>query len=469
MADQVLRMDVFAHGAGVQRDADVQLEADGIRFAEWPVPWREILWISRRSGMILVFATDASLAIRSDGEDLETLEGWLSAGVDQSELRRRLMKQLGHEVVLFVAGTAADGTLDGERVRGLFVAAATRRALYLLSGRGEHRMSWPVSRVKREIAQPGEAGGDSILLATETDQIRLRYLFTEEIVVLSTACRSTPPESKRPANESLELFSRKEVAPPPAADMPEFSVAATALHEVADRAAANVPGELQARATIEPGFFEAHFLELGETALGPLLLRKSAATMADSLRKAAEAMDASGLQEDTRAAVATAGDRMLGAFREEARRIAESRGIDLDERERREPLVPDSMRERLLESMQAPFDRLWARFEGLDSEGHVLMELLGEYESGSPGEEDSRVGEAAEQWRATLSRLDSGYVGAWRELVEEIEKTWSTELLPRLVQVATEEGGGIPEWVQLTVLGILTLLLAVALVVVFVV
>jgi hypothetical protein len=462
-------MDVFAHGAGVQRDAEVRRENDGVRFGDWLVPWREVLWISKRSGMILVFGTEVSLAIRAEGKELETLEDWLSEGVDQSELRRRLMKQLGHEVVLFVAGSAVDGTLDGERVRGLFLAAATRRALYLLSGRGEHTMAWPVSRVKREIAQPGELGGDSILLANETDEIRLRYLFSEEIVVLSTACRSTPPISKHATNESLELFSRKEVSPPPTADLPEFSVAAGALHEVADRAAANVPGELQARALIEPGFFEAHFLELGETALGPLLLRKSAASMADSLRKAADAMDASGLQDDTRAAVATACDRMLDAFREEARRLAKARGIDLDEREKRVPLVPDSMRQRLLERMQAPFDRLWARFEGLDSEGHVLIELLGEYESGSPGDEDSRVAEAAEQWRATLSRLDSGYVGAWRELVEEIEKTWSTELLPRLVQVATEEGGGVPEWVQLTVLGVLTLLLAVALVVVFVV
>ena len=63
-----------------------------------------------------------------------------------------------------------------------------------------------------------------------------------------------------------------------------------------------------------------------------------------------------------------------------------------------------------------------------------------------------------------MSRLDNGYVGAWRELVEEIEKTWSTELLPRLVQVATEDRKSVPEWVQLSVLGIVTLLLAVALV-----
>ena len=120
-------------------------------------------------------------------------------------------------------------------------------------------MSWPVGRVKREIAQPGELGGDSILLANENDEIRLRYLFSEEIVVLSTACRSTPPVSKNATNESLELFSRKEVSPPPAADLPEFSVAAGALHEVADRAAANVPGEYPSIAgDTDPGTRPVH-------------------------------------------------------------------------------------------------------------------------------------------------------------------------------------------------------------------
>ncbi|TFG64162.1 MAG: hypothetical protein E4H28_05525 [Gemmatimonadales bacterium] len=469
MSEDVLRLDVFLHGARIERSVEVRRESHGIRYGERFVPWREVLWISRRSGMVLVFAEGVSLAVRATGKALGEFESWVDQGVDQTELRRRLMKQLGHEVVLFSAGTAVEGSLNGTAARGLYLAAATRRALYLFSGTNQHSMAWPVDQVKRQIARPGKAGGDSVLLRSGDDKILLRYLFPEEIVALATACRKSHPASRSTADRSLELFSRKEVSPPPQADLPEFSVAAGALHEVANRAAANVPGELQVRALLELGFFESHFLELGEIALGPLLLRKSAASTAGSLRRAAVAMDAAGLRDDTRAAVATAANRMLDVFRREAMRVAGIRGVDLEDREKRVPLVPDAMRDRLLGSMQAPFDRLWSRFEGLDGEGSLLIEALEEYEKGSPGEEDDRVGEAAEQWRATLSRLDNGYVGAWRELVEEIEKTWSTDLLPRLVQVATEDRTGVPEWVQLSVLGVVTLLLAVALVLVFMV
>ncbi len=464
MADDVLTLDVLVDGEGVQRAADVRREPDGIRYGDRLVPWRDVVWVSRRSRLILVFSETVSLAVQAAEEVLDDLEGWVDEGVDQTELRRRLIRQLGHEVVVFIAGSAVEGSLDGASVRGLFLVAVTRRAVYLLSGTSQHSMPWPVDDVKHQISGPGEAGGDSVLLVRGNDGIRLRYLFPKEISALATACRMTPPVSGSAAVRPLELFSRKEVSPPPPAGLPEFSVAAGALHEVANRAAANVPGELQVRALIGLGFFEAHFLELGEIALGPLLLRKSAASTADSLRKAAEAMDAAGLQDDTRAAVASAADRMMEVFVQETRRVAEIRGIDLEEREKRVPLIPREIRDRLLGRMQAPFDRLWSRFEGLDGEAYLLIEVLDEYEQGSPGEDDGRVGEAAEQWRATLSRLDKGYVGAWRELVEEIEKTWSTELLPRLVQVATEERSGVPEWVQLAGLGFLTLLLAVALV-----
>ncbi|MDH3298286.1 MAG: hypothetical protein OEM96_08440 [Gemmatimonadota bacterium] len=469
MADQVLRLDVFVHGAGVERGASVQRETDGVRFGERFVPWSEVRWVSRRSGMVLIFAEHVSLAIRGSPTALATLHEWLAQGMNDSELRERLIQQLGHEVVLFVAGSAVEGTLGGAPVRGLFLAAATRRALHLLAGSDQHTMEWPVDRVKRQIARPGEAGGDAVLLSRGDDQLRLRYLFPDEIVSLATACRETRAPARRMPNPSLELFRRKEVSPPPQADLPEHSAAAGALHEVADRAAANVPGELQVRALMEPGFFESHFLELGEIALGPLILRKSAASTADSLWKAAEAMDAAGLREDTRAAVASAANRMLDVYRGEAQRLADVRAVDLEARERRVALIPDAMRDRLLDRMQAPFDRLWSRFEGLDSEGRLLIGALNEYAEGSPAEDDGRMGAAADQWRATLARLDSGYVGAWRELVEEIEKTWSTDLLPRLVQVATEERSGVPEWVQLIVLGVVTLLLVVALVVVFVV
>jgi hypothetical protein len=464
--NEPLVLDVFVQGAGVRRDIEVEPLDAGLRVGDRTVPWREVLWVSRRSGMMLVFTAHANLAIQAAGKQLTQVEDWLESRVDQTELRRRLVRQLGHEVVLFSAGCAVDGRLEGTRLRGLFLAAATRRALYLLSGGGQYTIEWPVDRVKRQLARPGEIGGDGLLLSRGDDEVLLRYLFPEEVVALATACRKQPP-LRSGDGPTLELFSRKEVSPPPPAELPQFSVAAGALHEVAGRAAANVPGELHARAGLAPDFFENHFLELGEIALGPLILRKSAASTAGSLRKAAEAMDADGLREDTQAAVAAAAERMLGVFSAEAARIAAERGVSLTDPEG-DTGMDDEAREALVERMQAPFARLWMRFEGLDQQGAELIELLGAYEDGPPGDDD-RVDEAADEWRATLSRLDAGYVGAWRELVEEIEKTWSTDLLPRLVRIASREREGLPEWVQLAGLGVLTLLLVLALVFFFVV
>lgn len=464
--NEPLVLDVFVQGAGVRRDVAVEPLDAGLRVGDRTVPWREVLWVSRRSGMMLVFTAHANLAIQAAGKELTQVEDWLESRVDQTELRRRLVRQLGHEVVLFSAGCAVDGRLEGTRLRGLFLAAATRRALYLLSGGGQYTIEWPVDRVKRQLARPGEIGGDGLLLSRGDDEVLLRYLFPEEVVALATACRKQPP-LRSGDGPTLELFSRKEVSPPPPAELPQFSVAAGALHEVAGRAAANVPGELHARAGLAPDFFENHFLELGEIALGPLILRKSAASTAGSLRKAAEAMDADGLREDTQAAVAAAAERMLGVFSAEAARLAAERGVSLAG-PGGDGGIDEEAREALIERMQAPFARLWTRFEGLDQQGAELIELLGAYEDGPPGDDD-RVDEAADEWRATLSRLDAGYVGAWRELVEEIEKTWSTELLPRLVRIANQEREGLPEWVQLAGLGLLTLLLVLALVFFFVV
>lgn len=461
---ETLVLDVFVQGAGVQRDVEVEALNGGLRVGDRTVPWRDIHWVSRRSGMMLVFTSHANLAIQASGRALSDVERRLEGCVDQTELRRRLVRQLGHEVVLFAAGCAVDGRLDGSQLRGLFLAAATRRALYLLSGSGQYTIEWPVDRVKRQLARPGEIGGDALLLARGDDEILLRYLFPEEILALATACRRKPPAPSA-GSPTLELFSRKEVSPPPPAELPQFSVAAGALHEVAGRAAANVPGELRDRAELDPGFFEEHFLELGEIALGPLILRKSAASTAGSLRKAAGAMDAAGLRDDTRAAVAAATDRMLEVYGVEATRLAEARGLSWVG----EAASTEELRTELAWRMQAPFDRLWTRFEGLEEQGAALVKLLDAYEEGRPGDEDAGVEDAAERWRSTLGRLDAGYVGAWRELVEEIEKTWSTELLPRLVRISTRRREGLPEWVRLAALGFVTLVIVGALVFLFVV
>jgi hypothetical protein len=60
-------------------------------------------------------------------------------------------------------------------------------------------------------------------------------------------------------------------------------------------------------------------------------------------------------------------------------------------------------------------------------------------------------------------------VGAWRELVEEIEKTWSTDLLPHLVRISTRRPEGLPEWARLAGLGLVTLIVVAVLVFLFVV
>jgi hypothetical protein len=128
------------------------------------------------------------------------------------------------------------------------------------------------------------------------------------------------------------------------------------------------------------------------------------------------------------------------------------------------PFAPQ-IRAHLAERLQAPFERLWVRFEGLMDQQDLLLGLLEEFEEGPPGRDDADVREAADEWRATLGRLDSGYEGAWRELVEEVEKTWSTELLPELAHLAGADAEEIPEWIKLVVLGVITLFIAAALVI----
>lgn len=462
MTDAPITLDLFVEGRGVERRAQVAPRPGGLSLGDATLAWSDLFFVSRRSGMLLLFGSGGGVAAKGRSEALDRLDGWIGRAVDQSELRRRLVRQLGHEVVLFTAGCAASGAIDGRPLRGLFVTAATRRALYLISGREQWTLTWPVDRVKRQLARPGEPGGDALILARGTSEIQLRYLFPEEVIAVATAARQTPAP-RPPENPALEMFRRKEVEPPRRADLPEFSFAAGSLQAVAERAAANVPGELQARALMPPDFFEEHFRELGELALGPLLLRKSAAGRADSLRRAVAAMDAAGLQEDTRAAVATAAERTLGAWEEQRGRLL---AMKRSGRGSRDPGPVDSeSRTQLSARLQAPFERLWSRFEGLLDQQDRLLGLLEELEEGPPGQDDAEVREAADEWRATLGRLDSGYEGAWRELVEEVEKTWSTELLPELARLAAADPEELPEWIKLAVLGVITLFIAAALVI----
>jgi hypothetical protein len=463
MSSQSLKTDVFIEGSGVRRNARLTVAGVALLCDELMVPYGEVFWLSRRNGMLLLFAGRATLAIKGNAEELDGLYQQLTERVDLTELRRRIVRQLGHEVVLFTAGCAASGEIEGEKVGGLYVAAATRRALYLMSRDRQLEVTWPARAASRRPARNAESGerdDDYLVLGKPDTSLTIRYLFPEELGAVLYAASHEPPEGSE--RRSLELFSRGEVSPPPQAELPPFSLAAGSLQEVAERAAANVPGELRARVGMREYFFETHFQELGEIALGPLLLRKSAAGGAYSLEKAIDAMNSGGLQEDTRAAVATAADRLAEVYSEELDRVATSRGFDLAAD--RELALGEAGKAFLLERMQGPFDRLWERFADLGGQESEVRQRISELDVGHPDEDDSEMHEAAEQWRAAMIRLDRGYEGAWREMVEEIERAWSTDLLLRLEKVGQREQRRIPEWLQLTVLAVVTLLLAVVLV-----
>jgi len=463
MSSQSLITDVFVEGTGVRRGARVTVAGVALLCDELMVPYGEVFWVSRRKGMLLLFAGRATLAIQGLPPELDQLYQLLTERVDLSELRRRIVRQLGHEVVLFTAGCAASGTIEGEKVGGLYVAAVTRRAIYLMSGDRQLAVAWPARAASRRPAKKAESeerDDDYLVVGKADTSLTIRYLFPEELgAVLYAASQEPPPDSE---SRPLELFSRGEVSPPPQAELPPFSLAAGSLHEVAERAAANVPGELQVKVEVRDYFFETHFQELGEIALGPLLLRKSAAGGAYSLDKAIEAMNSGGLQEDTRAAVATAADRLASVYADELERVADSRGVDLTGD--RELALGDAGRANLLERMQGPFDRLWERFGDLREQETDLHRRIAELEAGHPDQDDSELHATAEEWRAAMVRLDRGYEGAWREMVEEIERAWSTDLLPRLERVGQIERSRIPEWAQLAVLAAVTLLLAAVLV-----
>ena len=463
MSSQSLKTDVFIEGSGVRRGARVTVAGVALLCDELMVPYGEVFWVSRRKGMLLLFAGRATLAIKGSSQELDRLYQLLTERVDLTELRRRIVKQLGHEVVLFTAGCAASGAVDGEKIGGLYVAAVTRRALYLMSGDRQLTVAWPARAASRRPARKAgssERDDDYLVIGKPDVSLTIRYLFAEELgAVLFAASQQPPPGT---LSRPLELFSRGEVSPPPQAGLPPFSLAAGSLQEVAERAAANVPGEVQARVEMREYFFEMHFQELGEIALGPLLLRKSAAGGAYSLEKAISAMNSGGLQEDTRAAVATAADRLAEVYAGELDRVAAKRGVDLGGH--RDLALGDPGRALLLERMQGPFDRLWERFRDLGDQENELRGRIAELEAGHPDQDDSEMHGAAEEWRAAMVRLDRGYEGAWREMVEEIERAWSTDLLTRLQRVGQIERPRIPEWVQLAALAAITLLLAAVLV-----
>lgn len=451
-----MRLDVHVPGEPVRRGVEVRVAPKAVVVGNRTLEFDDLLWAERRAGLLMLFSTDWSVAVRGSGGALDELAMAVAERVSREERRRRLRERLEGGEPRIVAGCAVVGRLEGEAIHGLRVAVVAEDGLHLVSAEGDHLLPFPVN----------EAG----VVGARGERRALRLKKGESVVAVHYLTRDEEEDAlelsrgRRGGEEagSLEMFRQKDVAPPPAAEVPELSVAAESLPSSAEEEAAEIPEDLRKGAGLGPHFFETHFLELGEIALGPLLLRKSAASGARSLERALGSLDASELQEDTRAAVARAVGRMTEVFGDQLERMREERrapGRIRDERE----LDQDEL-DRLIARVQAPFDKLAPRFRRLEEEQDRLATRLEALAEGPPGSDDTAVSEVADAWRRELRKLDRGYRSAWAEAVREVRRAWESLLLPRLGEVAEMSRRRIPEWAQLALLGLLTFLVVGALV-----
>lgn len=301
--------------------------------------------------------------------------------------------------------------------------------------------------------RPGEAGADGRGRPSDDGEE------TEPPGVGTERPESSKSDEREPAR-SLELFARGEVAHPVRAELPQLHQAAGALAEASETAARRLTGNEARRAELGLPFFETHLLELGEIALGPLLLRKSAASTADSLRRAVEAMDAGELQDDTRAAMENAAERLFDVYHRELtrwvnRKRAPSRVEDehsLTGEERRE------LRRRLLSSVE----KLAPHFQELEERQSELLGRLGELEEAPPEAEaeEAEMEKALGRWQRALKRVDAAFEAGWHGLVGEIVDAWEDRFVPALAEVAAMRRRRLPEWLRLLLLAVATLLAA---------
>jgi hypothetical protein len=251
---------------------------------------------------------------------------------------------------------------------------------------------------------------------------------------------------------SLEMFARGEVARPPPVVLPEFAVSAETIRVASVHGAARV-AVAPRLAPLDQRFFEDHFRELGEIALGPLLLRKSAAAAADSMAAGVAAIDAASLREDTRAAAAATAGKVRQVFNEHVDGLS----LATETVAARLRMTEDETNE-LAGRMDASLDELSTLHDRLAASQQKLVTQLQALDTGPPDAEDSEVESAAEEWRSALSTLDGAYGRVWRNQLEGIADLWSARLVPRLESASRSRARRVPEWVRLLLLGLAALL-----------
>ncbi len=452
-------LDVLVDGSPVRRNARVAYSDDHLRVDDQQLPLDTVFWVSRRAGLVLLFARKVTLALLGRSGDLEELARAVERGSDRAA-QRSLLQPLTREVVVCTAGTAVSGSIGDTRVSGLHLAVFTQRALHLFAGSRSHSIEWPVGRVGQLGSAPGERGRGGLRLTSDRLSLTLRYLFPEEIQAVARVATRPPAPPPEP-DSSLEMFARGEVAPPPPPKLPEFAVSAEVLREACELATSRVRVDPTLSSRFDDGFFGRHFQDLGEIALGPLMLRKSAAAGASSLARAVEALDADRLREDAVAAFRAAADHLFDVYGGAVERLMTERRIDREATRAIRSSVED--RDRIDACVGSIVRTLDPTFERVLARQHLLLQRLQAYEHAPPDTDDTGVEEAADEWRADLLALDRAYGSAWSALLEEMAETWSERFLPRLVALSAIPGRRLSEAARLAILAAITFVAVAAL------
>ena len=451
------RFDVHLAGEEVRPQVSVVCTPAGIHFEDRQIPLASVFWVSRRAGLILVFARRHTVAFFGDSGDLEDFARTVERGSDVAG-RRSLLRPLAADVVVCTAGTAIAGRIGDAPLEGLYLAVFTRRGLHLFAEEHEYTLRWPTEHAAEAVDDARGDGRPVLELAKGDASFEIRYLFPEEIrAVLEVAGTvPAPPDT----DDALEMFDKGEVARPLRARLPDFSVGADTLQQVCEAAVDRVRIDPSIGESFDRRYFERHFRTLGEIALGPLMLRRSAALEADSVAGAVQAMDAEQMRQDATAAFRGAAEELVRVYTAEVQAVVRTRRLDRDKGEKALAVAEEPG---LRETMSKHIDDLSPAFDAALARQQLLLQQLHARDLAPPEAEEASVEEAIRAWTDEVTKLDRGYVSAAAAALLEIAALWSDRMIPGLRALAALRARRLSKRARWAILAIVTFFVAAAL------
>ena len=449
--------DVLVAGEPARRRVAVACSSSHLRFDGTQVDLDSVFWVSRRAGLVLVFARRRTIAFFGHGGDLHDLAQAVERGTN-TDSRRSMLRPLASEVVVCAAGAAVTGDIDGAPVNGLYLAVFTRQGLHLFAEERRHRVRWPVDRARESTVPVGGSNRPGLLIEHGTTSLAIRYLFPEEIQAVARVARTTPAPVER--GSALEMFGKGEVARPLPARLPDFSEAAGTLERGWEEAAERVRLDASIGERFDRAYYQRHMKSLGEIALGPVMLRRSAAQKADSLASAVEAMDAERMRQDATAAFRAVAEELSRVYGAEIRTVIRAKRLDREHGERAFAQLGGSA---LWEKVSRHIEALDPAFDAVLARQQLLRQRLHARDLAPPETEDAAVEEAITAWHEEVRRLDAAYGAAGRDMLMDIAVWWSNRLTPTLRGLIALRGRRLSERARLAILAVVTFFVVAAL------